>query len=199
MTGIWGRCTLGKLHGETSAFLGSFLIGGGQVKTAGTVNKAIRIGKTGSLFENTAIVGTKVKNISTTIFEKAGSLVPDFTHSRIGFLGVKPVLAGAGVNKGMGAGGIPGVGKDLNALSFEELQGKVLIKKARLINGNLILIRSIITLYCLFKRLLDFCKIVDISTFGGGIISEENCWIIVACLYFDNNRNDRGLGCSTRV
>jgi hypothetical protein len=101
---------LGNLHGEATAFIGSFLIGGGQVKTVCTVNKAAQVRKAGGIFENIALAGTKVKNTVNTVCEKTGALVPDFTQLQVGYLGVKPVPAGAGVGKGIAtitATGIP--------------------------------------------------------------------------------------------
>ncbi len=77
---------MGKLQGEVAVFGGTLLIGGGQVKSASTANKALGTAKIGTLTKTAA----RCKEINW------GSLIPDFTQIRPAFGGAVLTVAGNG-------------------------------------------------------------------------------------------------------
>lgn len=81
---------MGKLQGEIAVFGGTMLLGGGQVKGASAVNKAVNTAKTGAL----AKVAVPGKGINW------GSLIPDFSQINIGIGRATPTLATTGKASG---------------------------------------------------------------------------------------------------
>jgi hypothetical protein len=102
----------GQLYGEGAVFVGTFLLGGGQVKGAASANKAIKAANSGKLASTGALAysGTAVGSANTGILAKVaasvkgidlGALIPDFSRINTGGFGfASPVAAGTGKSAG---------------------------------------------------------------------------------------------------